>query len=676
VAENNLINETSPYLLQHAHNPVQWCAWNDETLAKAKQENKPIFLSIGYSSCHWCHVMAHESFESEEIAKTMNENFINIKVDREERPDIDDIYQKVCQIATGQGGWPLSVFLTPDQKPFYVGTYFPILDSYGRPGFGSILKQLSQAWQEKPKDIEMAAENFLQSLQRTETVKTHSKLEKSILDEAAVNLLQMGDQNFGGFGQAPKFPNAANISFMFRYSKLSGISKFNEFALKTLKRMAKGGIFDQIGGGFHRYSTDTMWLVPHFEKMLYDNALIPINYVEAYQITKDSFYLDVVRKTLDYVLREMTSKEGGFYSAQDADSEGEEGKFYVWKKSEIKEILGKDADTFCLFYDVTDGGNWEGNSILCNNVNLSSVAFQVGISEDQLRQNLDLNAKKLLDVRSKRIAPGLDDKVLTSWNALMITAFAKGYRVTNEKKYLDAAEKCIDFIENNLVKDGKLLRTYKDGKAKLQGYLEDYSYFGVSLLDVFEINPELKYLKRAQEIANYLVEHFWDSKTNSFYMTADDHEKLIIRPKSNYDLSLPSGNSVAANLLLRLFHLTQDKKFLEISTKIMENQAQMAAENPFGFGHLLNTVFMYLQKPREITVLNSQNKEIVDSLTNRFMPESILVTVKNENQLNNLSKLPFFEGKQFQNDKTTVFVCKDFTCSLPLETISEIKKHL
>lgn len=676
MAENNLINETSPYLLQHAQNPVQWHGWNEETLAKAKQENKPIFLSIGYSSCHWCHVMAHESFESQEIAKVMNENFINIKVDREERPDIDDIYQKVCQIATGQGGWPLSVFLTPDQKPFYVGTYFPILDSSGRPGFGSLLKQLSQTWKEKPKDIEMAAENFLQTLQKTETVKTHSKLEKSILDEAAVNLLQMGDQNFGGFGQAPKFPNAANISFMFRYSKLSGISKFNEFALKTLKRMAKGGIFDQIGGGFHRYSTDTMWLVPHFEKMLYDNALIPINYVEAYQITKDNFYLDVLRKTLDYVLREMTSKEGGFYSAQDADSEGEEGKFYVWKKSEIKEILGRDADTFCLFYDVTDGGNWEGKSILCNNVNLSSVAFQAGISEDQLRQNLDSNAKKLLDVRSKRIAPGLDDKVLTSWNALMITAFAKGYRVTNEKKYLDAAEKCIDFIENNLVKDGKLLRTYKDGKAKLQGYLEDYSYFGVSLLDVFEINPELKFLERAQEIANYLVEHFWDSETNSFYMTADDHEKLIIRPKSNYDLSLPSGNSVAANLLLRLFHLTQDKKFLEISTKIMENQAQMAAENPFGFGHLLNTVFMYLQKPREITVLNSQNKEIVDSLTNRFMPESILVTVKNENQLNNLSNLPFFEGKQFQNDKTSVFVCKDFTCSLPLETISEIEKHL
>ena len=560
MSENNLIHETSPYLLQHAHNPVQWHSWNKETLTKAKAENKPIFLSIGYSSCHWCHVMAHESFENEEIAKIMNEHFINIKVDREERPDIDDIYQKACQIATGQGGWPLSVFLTPDQKPFYVGTYFPILDSYGRPGFGSILKQLAQSWKEKPNDIKTSAENFLQNLQKTEIAKISSKLEKSILDEAAVNLLQMADQTFGGFGKAPKFPNSANISFLFRYAKLSGISKFNDIALRTLKKMANGGIFDQIGGGFHRYSTDQMWLVPHFEKMLYDNALIPINYVEAYQITKDDFYLDVVRKTLDYVLREMTSSEGGFYSAQDADSEGEEGKFFVWKKSEIKEILGSDADVFCLYYDVTDGGNWEGNSILCNNVNLTTVAFQFGISEDKVKETIDSCSKKLLEVRSKRIHPGLDDKILTSWNALMITALAKGFRVTNEDLYLKTAEKCIAFIENKLIKDGKLLRTYKNGTAKIQGYLEDYAYFANAILDIFEINPESKYLQRAKHLGNYLIEHFWDSEHNTFFMTADNHEKLIIRPKNNYDLSLPSGNSVAANLLLKLYHLTQDKK--------------------------------------------------------------------------------------------------------------------
>ncbi len=676
MVENNLINETSPYLLQHAHNPVQWHAWNEDTLAKAKQENKPIFLSIGYSSCHWCHVMALESFEYEEIAKIMNENFINIKVDREERPDIDDIYQKVCQIATGQGGWPLSVFLTSDQKPFYVGTYFPILDSYGRPGFGSILKQLAQSWKEKPKDIEKTSEDFLQTLKKTETEKIPSKLDTSILDEAAINLLQMADEIFGGFGQAPKFPNSANISFMFRYSKLSGISKFKEFALKTLKKMANGGIFDQIGGGFHRYSTDQTWLVPHFEKMLYDNALIPLNYVEAYQITKDDFYLQVLRKTLNFVLREMTSHEGGFYSAQDADSEGEEGKYYVWKKSEIKEILGKDAELFCLYYDVTDGGNWEGNSILCNNISLSNTAFQIGISLEKARDIIESCSKKLLQVRTKRIPPGLDDKTLTSWNALMITAFAKGYRVTEENQYLSAAEKCIAFIEKNLIKDGILLRTYKNNTAKIQGYLEDYAYFTSALLDVFEINPESKYLESAKKLGNHLIEHFWDSEKNSFFMTADNHEKLIIRPKNNYDLSLPSGNSVAASMLLRLFHLTQEKKFLEISVKIMENQAQMAAENPFGFGNLLNAIFMYLQKPMEITLLNTKNKEILNSLTKRFLPESILVTVNDQSQLNNLSKHPFFEEKKFKNEKTTVFICKDSVCSLPLESISDIEAQL
>ena len=674
--ENSLIHETSPYLLQHAKNPVQWYTWNEPALKKATEEHKPIFLSIGYSSCHWCHVMAHESFENSEIAKIMNENFINIKVDREERPDIDDIYQKVCQIATGQGGWPLSVFLTPDQKPFYVGTYFPILDSYGRPGFGSLLRQLAQSWKEKPQDILKTAENFLTNLQKTESVGTFEHLDKSILDEAAINMMQLGDPIHGGFGSAPKFPNSANLSFMLRYSKLSGISKFQEFALKTLRKMAQGGIFDQLRGGFHRYSTDSRWLVPHFEKMLYDNALIPVVYTEAYQITKDPFYLEVVTKTLNYVLEEMTSTEGGFYSAQDADSEGEEGKYYVWNKSEIQEILGNDADVFCLFYDVTDGGNFEGKTILCNNISLSSVAFKFGKTEDQVKNILDSCIKKLLDVRSKRIPPGLDDKILTSWNALMISALAKGFRVSNEQSFLSAAEKCISFIENHLVKNGKLLRTYKNGTSKIQAYLEDYSYFISALLDIFEINPKLKYLETAQTFGNYLIDHFWDPTQKNFFMTDNTHEKLIIRPKSNYDLSMPSGNSVAAYSLLRLYHLTQEKKFLEISLAVMESQATMAAENPFGFGYLLNTIYMYLQKPLEITILNPKNTEISKYLTGMFLPESILVTVRDENQIKNLAKIPFFAGKEFNYDKTIVFVCKDFTCSLPLESISEIEKQL
>jgi len=674
--ENSLIHETSPYLLQHAKNPVQWYTWNESALKKATEEHKPIFLSIGYSSCHWCHVMAHESFENSEIAKIMNENFINIKVDREERPDIDDIYQKVCQIATGQGGWPLSVFLTPDQKPFYVGTYFPILDSYGRPGFGSLLRQLAQSWKEKPQDIIKTAENFLTNLQKTESAGTFEHLDKSILDEAAINLIQLGDPMHGGFGSATKFPNSANLSFMLRYSKLSGISKFQEFALKTLRKMAQGGIFDQLRGGFHRYSTDSRWLVPHFEKMLYDNALIPVVYAEAYQITKDPFYLEVVTKTLNYVLEEMTSTEGGFYSAQDADSEGEEGKYYVWNKSEIQEILGNDADVFCLFYDATGGGNFEGKTILCNNISLSSVAFKFGKTEDQVKNILDSGIKKLLDVRSKRIPPGLDDKILTSWNALMISALAKGFRVSNEQSFLSAAEKCISFIENHLVKNGKLLRTYKNGTSKIQAYLEDYSYFISALLDIFEINPELKYLETAQTFGNYLIEHFWDPIQKNFFMTDNTHEKLIIRPKSNYDLSMPSGNSVAAYSLLRLYHLTQEKKFLEISLSVIESQAAMVAENPFGFGYLLNTIYMYLQKPLEITILNPKNTEIAKYLTGMFLPESILVTVRDENQIKNLAKIPFFAGKEFNYDKTIVFVCKDFTCSLPLESISEIEKQL
>jgi len=675
MAKNNLIHETSPYLLQHAENPVDWYGWNDDALQKAKDENKPIFLSVGYSACHWCHVMAHESFENNDVAEFMNKNFVNIKVDREERPDIDDIYQKACQITTGQGGWPLSVFLTPDQKPFYVGTYFPVLDSYGRPGFGSICRQLAQAWNEKPKDIEKSAESFIHALNKTEKITVPTKLERTLLDEAAMNLFQLGDPTYGGFGSAPKFPNAANISFLFRYSQMANLPKFNEFALKTLNKMAKGGIFDQIGGGFHRYSTDTKWLVPHFEKMLYDNALMSVNYCEAYQITKDQFYLDILQKTLDFVLREMTSPEGGFYSAYDADSEGVEGKFYVWTKKEIKEILGSDADLFCLYFDVTDGGNWEGNSILCNNLNTSTIAFNFGISEQEVYEIINSCSKKLLEIRSKRISPGLDDKVLVSWNSLMITAFAKGYRITNDVRYLDAAKNCIAFIEKSLFVDDNLLRTYKNGTAKINGYLEDYSYFVNALLDVFEIEPDSKYLKLALKLGHHLIDHFWDSENNSFFMTSDNHEKLIIRPKSNYDLSLPSGNSVSSFVMLRLYHLSQKQSFLDISIKIMESQAQIAAENPFGFGYLLNTISLYLEKPIEITVINSENSELCKSLLTNYLPNSLMVTIQNSDQLNSLSEYPFFSGKSFE-EKTSVFICKNFSCSLPLHTLDEVNSKL
>jgi len=668
------MKETSPYLLQHAYNPVQWYAWGEEALNKAKQENKPIFLSVGYSACHWCHVMAHESFENEEIAKIMNEYFVNIKVDREERPDIDDVYQKVCQLNTGSGGWPLSVFLTPDQRPFYVGTYFPPLDNYGRPGFGSVVRQLAQAWKEKPHDVQQAAESFVNGLKKTESVAHDSKLEKSILDEAAVNMLSIADMTNGGFGQAPKFPNASNLSFMLRYSKLSGIAKFQEFVFKTLTKMANGGMYDQIGGGFHRYSTDSRWLVPHFEKMLYDNALLPPVYAEAYQISKDPRYLDVMQDTLRFVMREMTLPDGGFYSAKDADSEGEEGKFYVWTKKEIQEILGKDSDVFCLYYDVTDGGNFEGHTILYNSMNLHSVAFHFGKTESEVSQILKQAKEKLYAARAKRAAPGRDDKILTSWNSLMISAFVKGYRVAEDPEFLKSAENCIKFIEDKLTKDGELYHTYKDGQSKIMAYLDDYAYFVSALLDYFETQPLKKYLDLAIYYANYLLDHFWDETQKNFFFTADNHEKLIIRPKNIYDLSLPSGNSVAAAVMLRLYHITGGKKYLDTSIKVMESLATLAAENPFGFGQLLNAMYAYFIKPLEIIVTNLSSTEIKNYLTKKFIPEAILILISTKEELENLKEMQFFKGKDYDEYKTKVYVCRDFSCSLPLQTLSEIEK--
>ena len=672
---NNLSKETSPYLLQHKDNPVEWYSWNDESLKKAKDENKPIFLSVGYSSCHWCHVMAHESFENDDVAKIMNENFVNIKVDREERPDLDDIYQKICQMSTGQGGWPLSVFLTPEQKPFYVGTYFPVLDSYGRPGFGSLCRQLAQSWKEKPKDVGTSAEQFMSNLSKLERVSDNGEIEKSILDEAAVNLLQVADTNFGGFGQAPKFPNAANLSFMFRYSKLSGIAKFQDFALMTLKKMAKGGIFDQIGGGFHRYSTDARWLVPHFEKMLYDNALLPPVYAEAYQITKDPFYLDVVTKTLDYVMREMTSDSGLFYSAQDADTNGEEGQTFVWKKREIENILGDDSEIFCIYYDVTDGGNFEGNTILANNINISSLSFKFDKTENEITELLKRSSKKLLDVRDKRDQPGTDDKIITSWNSMMISAFAKGYRISGNKAYLDVAVNAATYFSQQFSKHGFIHRIFKNDIPKLNGYLDDYAYLVNSLIDVFEITSDAYFLDMAQKISYHMIEHFWNETEKSFYFTADTHESLIVRPKNYYDLSVPSGNSVAANALLKLHHLVNDEKFLQISKQILELNATSAAENPFAFGYLLNVMNLYLNHPTEITIINSENSEIINSLYKKFIPEGIIIQIKNKENLKLLSKYQFFEGKEF-SDKTKVTICKNFTCSLPLSELSEIEEHL
>ncbi|MGC2563992.1 MAG: thioredoxin domain-containing protein, partial [Nitrososphaeraceae archaeon] len=579
---NRLINESSPYLLQHAHNPVDWYAWGDEALQRAIKEDKPIFISIGYSACHWCHVMAHESFEDEGIARLMNEKFINIKVDREERSDLDDIYQRVAQLATGNGGWPLSVFLTPDQKPFYVGTYFPKDSRYGMPGFGTILIQLSEAYKNRKQEIQSATAEFMNAL--TNSVQdiqfsqerqqdTVSKTGRSTLEEAAVALLHMADNVYGGFGQAPKFPNVSNLLFLLRYYDISGVNRFKDFVMFTADKMIRGGIHDQLGGGFARYSTDQRWQVPHFEKMLYDNALLTQLYAELYQLSRNKSYLETAEKTLDYVIREMTSPNGGFYSAQDADSEGEEGKFYTWSKQEIISSLDdekKNADIFCEYYGVTEGGNFEGKNILHITKSTGEIARKYGQTPEEIEQVLQHISKRLFTIGEKRTKPGRDDKILTSWNGLMISAFSKVYRITNNPTYLSHATKGIEFIENKIgTSDGRLRRTFKDGVSKLNAYLDDYAFYINALLDVFEVDTNSRYIEKAILYADSMIRHFWDEKQGNFFFTSDDHEQLIVRTKSLYDLAIPSGNSMAASTLLRLYHITRNSNYLLKAEQIM-----------------------------------------------------------------------------------------------------------
>ncbi|MDW0141043.1 MAG: thioredoxin domain-containing protein [Nitrososphaeraceae archaeon] len=690
---NRLAKETSPYLLQHAYNPVEWYPWGEEALQKAKHEDRPIFLSIGYSACHWCHVMAHESFEDKEVAMIMNEKFINIKVDREERPDLDDIYQRACQLATGTGGWPLSVFLTPDQKPFYVGTYFPKDGSshYNMPGFRNILLQLADAYKNKKDEIQAASSEFTQSLSQTAMdlvvraeITEKTKLERSVLDEAAVGLLQMGDRIYGGFGHAPKFPNASNLMFLLRYYDISAINRFRDFVIFTADKMAEGGIHDHLGGGFARYATDQKWLVPHFEKMLYDNALLSQMYAELYQITKAEPYMHIIRKTLDYVIREMTHPDGGLYSAQDADSEGEEGKFYLWKKNEIESVIDDENVTniFCEHYGVTQGGNFEGKNILNVRVPIINLAKKYNKTPEQIAQILRDASAKLFAAREERVKPGRDEKILTSWNGLMISGFARGYAVSGDTKYLQAAKNAVNFIENKLASnDGRLKRTFKDGQSKLNAYLEDYAFYVGGLLDLFAANSKQEYLDKSIRYTDFMLQHFWDDKEGNLFFTSDDHEQLISRTKSFYDLAIPSGNSMAASNLLRLYHYTQNNSYLDRAVRIMKAGSQSAAENPFGFGQMLNSIYLYVKKPVEIAVFssddnsNTNNSSLVTWLNRQFLPGSMIAIV-HPRELAKLQYYPFFKGRDPVGGRETAFVCTDFTCSLPIRSIEELERQL
>jgi len=674
---NRLIHESSPYLRQHAHNPVDWYAWGNEAFARARAENKPILLSVGYSACHWCHVMERESFEDETTARLMNELFINIKVDREERPDVDHIYMSAVQMLTGHGGWPMTVFLTPEGKPFWGGTYFPPEDRHGMPGFKRILRGIAQAYHEKPEEVERTVGQLMDALKQSESVQASGPgVDAEAILTAAETLAGGFDRTNGGIGQAPKFPNEAIFDLFLRVHHSTGQRRFLDMTLHTLRQMAKGGIYDQLGGGFHRYSVDEKWLVPHFEKMLYDNAqLVPL-YVAAYQISGDELFARIAGETLDYVMREMRSPEGGFYSTQDADSEGEEGKFFVWDKAEVQRVLGDDvADIVCRYWDITEPGNFEGHTILHPTLEIEQLAKLFRRDVGEVRSLLADAREKLFQLREQRVKPHRDEKILTAWNGLMISAFAKTAEAVGDNRYADVAVRAVDFIEAKLLRGDRLLSTYKDGVARLNGYLDDYVFFIAALLDVFELTQATRFLDRARQLMDITVAHFWDSSSAGFFFTSDDHETLIVRSKPSFDGSIPSGNSVAARNLLRLYHYTERSDYHDRAEAMLRLLAGAMRQQPFGFANLFCTADLDVRKPKEIVLVArpGEGDELLARIHRTYLPNRSLRIVSPTSP----ESLPaLLEGKGQIGNKPTVYVCHNMTCTAPVTDRAGLEREL
>jgi hypothetical protein len=674
---NRLIHESSPYLRQHAHNPVDWYAWGAEAFEAARRDRKPILLSVGYSACHWCHVMEHESFEDEATAALMNQHFVNIKVDREERPDVDHIYMNAVQLLTGRGGWPMTVFLTPDGKPFYGGTYFPPEDRHGLPGFKRLLLALADAYRNKPEDVQKNVGQLMDAMKATEVSQPANQTpDAALLPQAAAALARAYDETHGGIGQAPKFPNEAVFELFLRVHRTSGETRYLDMVLHTLRAMARGGIYDQLGGGFHRYSVDQRWLVPHFEKMLYDNAqLVPL-YLAAFQLTGDAFFATIARETLDYVVREMRDPAGGFYSTQDADSEGVEGKFFVWDVAEVSRLLGEeDAEIICRYWDVTDAGNFEDRNILHVTLEIEQLAKLFRRDAGEIRQLLAASREKLLAAREQRIKPARDEKVLTAWNALMISAFAKAAEVFDDANYRRVAVDAVAFIESALARGDRLLSTYKDGVAKLNGYLDDYAFFVAALLDVFEATQDRRYLDRAAALSASMLAHFWDDASGGFFFTSDDHEALIVRSKPMFDGSIPSGNSVAVRNLLRLYHYTEQREYLDRAEAMLRMFGAQMREQPFGFANMLGALDFYTQQPHEIVVVTSvdADEELLRKIRRTYLPNRTLTVVDPAHS----ASLPTqFVGKTQRDGKPTVYVCRRMTCSAPATEWIEVEPLL
>jgi uncharacterized protein YyaL (SSP411 family) len=678
---NRLSEETSPYLLQHAHNPVDWFPWGEEAFAVARREQKPLLLSIGYSACHWCHVMEHESFENEAIAKLMNENFVNIKVDREERPDLDQIYMSAVQMMTQHGGWPMTVFLTPEGVPFYAGTYFPPEDRYNMPGFPRVLISVADAYRERPDDVQQTAVSVLSQLKRAvAAAESNAPLRKELLDAAFTGIVRNYDQTNGGFGGAPKFPPAMTLEFLLHTYYRTGNQKALEVVRHTSRKMAEGGIYDQLGGGFHRYATDVRWLVPHFEKMLYDNALLSRLYLHYYQVSGDNSARIVADGILDYTVREMTDSRGGFYSTQDADSEGVEGKFFIWSKDEIEELLGKqDAALFNAYYNVTDTGNFEGENILNVTRDLQQVAASADVTVEQLNQGLARARAILFVAREKRVKPARDEKILTAWNGLMLASFAEAAAILQRPDYLEVAKKNAQFVLDNLRRDGLLLRTYKDGQAKLNAYLEDYAFFIDGLLTLFETSGEFVWLEQALTLTATMIEEFWDDEEGGFFFTGRSHEELIVRSKDFFDNATPSGNSVAAEVLLRIGLLTDNDDHQRRAATILRLMVSAIERYPSGFGRLLCALDFYLGTPKEIALIGESGKTETQALRDQiwtpYLPNKI-VAQASPGDTKIAEIVPLLRDRRQLDGKATVYVCEHFTCKNPTTSAAELGSEL
>lgn len=680
---NKLINQKSPYLLQHAYNPVEWFPWCDEAFEKAKKEDKPIFLSIGYSTCHWCHVMEKESFEDEEVAKLMNQSFVSIKVDREERPDIDGIYMTVCQMITGSGGWPLTIIMTPEKKPFFAGTYFPKQDRFGRIGMLELIPKLNDIWKNRRQEVLNSAEEITNSINKISIKKSDEEIDENILNKAFEEFLRRFDKQFGGFGNAPKFPTPHNLLFLLRYFRKTKNSSALDMVEKTLTEMRKGGIYDHIGFGFARYSTDKYWLVPHFEKMLYDNALLLMANTEAFQITEKFIYRKTAEEIIEYILRDMTHPEGGFYSAEDADSEGEEGKFYLWTEVEVRQLLPKDeADFIINVFNLEPNGNWydeargikTGNNIPHLRKTFNELADEFSMDEKKFYEKLNSIRKKMFNWREKRIHPHKDDKILTDWNSLMISALVKSSLVFDNKDFLEAALSADSFIKKYLFDGKKLLHRYRDGESAIDANLDDYAFYIQAQLDLFEATSDAKFLSTAIELDAYLYQNFWDENFGGYFFTSMQSEKLIARQKEIYDGAIPSGNSVQLLNLIRLNKITSNFAYDELAIKQISAFAGEINRMPSVFAQFLCGLDFLFGQSIEI-IITSRKKLLTDNtmkeISKRYFPDKVIIQL-NENNLSELTAILDYLSEYKMNDEVTIYLCRNFVCEKSTNNVNEV----